>query len=228
MVINGLQKLTLLDYPAHCACTVFLAGCNLRCPFCHNASLVLGQGNERIDEDVFFAFLDKRKGVLDGVCITGGEPLLRPDILPFLQKIKAHGYAVKLDTNGTRPDVLSTILEAGAVDYIAMDLKNALPYYSETCGVNVDCDAILQSIALIRQSGVAHEFRTTCVKGYHTPERITALTELIAGEENYFLQNFVDSGALLNPDCQGLTKEEMHLLLSEAQKKIPRSSLRGL
>ncbi len=228
MIINGLQKLTLLDYPSHCACTVFLAGCNLRCPFCHNSSLVVGSGDFQMEETEFFSFLSKRKGLLDGVCITGGEPLLRADILPFLQKIKEYGFAVKLDTNGTYPDRLQAVIEAGAVDYIAMDLKNALPYYSQTCGVEVDTDAIRKSIALISQSGIEHEFRTTCVKGFHTPERILELTAWIPDTSPYFLQNFVDSGALLDPNCQGLTKEEMEALLHTAQKKLKNADVRGI
>ncbi len=228
MVINGLQKLTLLDYPAHCACTVFLAGCNLRCPFCHNSSLVLDQGDLTLSEEEFFSFLSKRKGLLDGVCITGGEPLLRPDLLPFLQKIKAHGFQVKLDTNGTFPDRLQEAIEAEVLDYIAMDLKNSIPLYEKTCGVTVDTDAIVKSIDLIRNSNIAHEFRTTCVKGFHTPESIFDLTTLIAGEEHYFLQNFVDSGALIDPNCQGLSKEEMNALLASAQKNVKNADLRGL
>jgi pyruvate formate lyase activating enzyme len=228
MVVNGLQKLTLLDYPAHCACTVFLAGCNLRCPFCHNASLVLGQGDLALSEEDFFSFLCKRKGLLDGVCVTGGEPLLRPDLLPFLQKIKENGFAVKLDTNGTFPDRLKEVIDAGVLDYIAMDLKNSLPLYEKTCGKAVDTDAIVKSIDLIRKSGIAHEFRTTCVKGFHTPESILELTSLIAGEENYFLQNFVDSGALLDPSCKGLSREEMNALLFSAQKNVKSAATRGL
>ncbi len=228
MTINGLQKLTLLDYPSHCACTVFLAGCNLRCPFCHNSALVLGDGDLQMDEADFFSFLSKRKGLLDGVCITGGEPLLRKDLLPFLQKIKDLGFAVKLDTNGTYPDRLKEVLDAGAVDYIAMDLKNALSYYAQTCGVEVDTDTIRKSIALICQSGVEYEFRTTCVKGFHTPERISELTAMIPEDAPYFLQNFVDSGALLDPDCQGLTKEEMFALLQAAQKKLKNADVRGI
>ncbi len=228
MDINGIQKLTLLDYPGHCACTVFLAGCNLRCPFCHNSSLVLEKPEVLMTEEKFFSFLSTRGGLLDGVCVTGGEPLLRGDIIPFLLKIKEAGFKVKLDTNGFFPAKLKEILDSGLADYVAMDIKNSLPLYSLTCGADADTKKVRASIALLRTCGTDHEFRTTCVKGYHTEESVSELASLIEGEEKYFLQNFVDSGALIDPTCQGFSKEEMNLLLQAARKFVPNAQLRGV
>lgn len=228
MDINGIQKLTLLDYPGHCACTVFLAGCNLRCPFCHNSSLVLEKPETVMTEEKFFSFLSARKGLLDGVCVTGGEPLLRGDVLPFLLEIKQAGFKVKLDTNGFFPAKLKEILYSGAADYVAMDIKNSLPLYSLTCGTEVNTERVKESIEILRTSGIDREFRTTCVKGYHTEESISELASLIAGEEKYFLQSFVDSGALIDPTCKGFSKEEMNLLLQAARKFVPAAQLRGV
>ncbi len=228
MDINGIQKLTLLDYPAHCACTVFLAGCNLRCPFCHNSSLVLGAPETVMTEEKFFSFLSTRKGLLDGVCVTGGEPLLRKDILPFLTRIKEAGFKVKLDTNGFFPVSLSDVISAGAVDYVAMDIKNSLSLYSLTCGKEADTEKVVKSIDIIISSGIDHEFRTTCVKGYHTEESISELASLIKGENKYFLQNFIDSGALIDPTCVGFSKEEMVSLLESARKHVQGAQLRGI
>lgn len=228
MDINGIQKLTLLDYPGHCACTVFLAGCNLRCPFCHNSSLVLEAPKTVMTEEKFFSFLSTRKGLLDGVCVTGGEPLLRGDIMPFLSKIKEAGFKVKLDTNGFFPAKLKEILAHGLADYVAMDIKNSLPLYSLTCGVKADTEKVRESIEILCASGIDHEFRTTCVKGYHTEESIKELAFLIKGEEKYFLQHFVDSGALIDPACKGLSGEEMVSLLNAAKKHVPNAQLRGI
>lgn len=228
MDINGIQKLTLLDYPGHCACTVFLAGCNLRCPFCHNSSLVLGAPEIAMTEEKFFSFLSTRVGLLDGVCVTGGEPLMRKDILPFLTRIKDAGFNVKLDTNGFFPDALQSVLSAGVVDYVAMDIKNSLPLYSLTCGKDVDTEKVVKSINIIISSGVDHEFRTTCVKNFHTEDCIRELASLIKGEQKYFLQNFIDSGALIDPACVGFSKEEMVLLLNAAREYVQGAQLRGI
>ena len=227
-MIAGLQKMTLLDYPGRVAATVFTGGCNLRCPFCHNSSLVLEKPEILMTEEKFFSFLSTRGGLLDGVCVTGGEPLLRGDIIPFLSKIKEAGFKVKLDTNGFFPAKLKEILRLNLADYVAMDIKNSLPLYSLTCGVKADTEKVRESIEILRTSGVDHEFRTTCVKGYHTEESIKELASLISGEEKYFLQNFVDSGALIDPTCQGLSGEEMNLLLQAARKYVPAAQLRGV
>lgn len=228
MDINGIQKLTLLDYPEHCACTVFLAGCNLRCPFCHNSPLVLDAPETAMKEEEFFKFLSTRKGLLDGVCVTGGEPLMRKDTPLFLKKIKDAGFKVKLDTNGCFPDMLKEVVSNGLVDYIAMDIKNSPEKYSLTCGREVNARDIEKSIEIIEKSGVDHEFRTTCVKDFHTEESIYSAALMLDENSKYFLQGFINSGALIDGSCKGFTKEEMEKLLAAAQKRLPNARLRGV
>lgn len=230
MRIQGLQKLTLLDFPEHVACTIFTAGCNFRCPFCHNASLVVDIPKEaEIAEEEFFSFLRKRVGVLDGVCISGGEPLLQPDIEHFMQKIKDMGFAVKLDTNGSFPDKLKSLVEKGLVDYVAMDIKNAPELYAITCGMDaIDIDAIQKSVAYLKEGHVPYEFRTTVVKNYHDKEAFEAIGQWLQGTDKCFLQNFVDSGDLIGKNTRGCTEEEMKEFLAVVTKYIPSAKLRGM
>ncbi|MDO4733506.1 MAG: anaerobic ribonucleoside-triphosphate reductase activating protein [Bacillota bacterium] len=230
MEIYGLQKLTLLDYPGQVACTLFTGGCNFRCPFCHNSPLVLENAQSSpIPLQEVESFLQKRRKLLDGVCISGGEPLLQSGLEDFLSYIKSLGYKIKLDTNGSLPARLEALLSAGLLDFVAMDIKNALPHYAETIGLPlVDIAAIQRSISLLRECGLPHEFRTTIVKGYHDPARISELTQMIAGEENYFLQNFVDSGQLIDPSVRGCSREEMEEMLAAARKHVPGAELRGI
>ena len=199
MVISGMQKLTLLDYPGKTACLLFTQGCNFRCPFCHNASLVVNIPKEaEISEDEFFKFLQKRKGILDGVCVSGGEPLLQPDIELFIRKIKDMGFAVKLDTNGSFPDKLIHLVEEGLVDYVAMDIKNSPETYVLTAGVDVlDMEAIRGSVLYLKDGNIPYEFRTTVVKHYHSKEGFEEIGKWLVGADKYFLQNFVDSGDLI-------------------------------
>ena len=230
MIIGGLQKLTLLDFPGTVACTVFTVGCNLRCPFCHNPALVNDPPEDlRISEEDFFAFLDKRKGILDGVAITGGEPLLHPDIGEFIAKIKMRGYKVKLDTNGTFPDRLENVLSLGLVDYVAMDLKNTFEKYAETVGIKgFDTSLIKRSIKILQDSGVAHEFRTTVVSPLHDADDFGQIAKQVEGSENYFLQGFVDSGDLLNGEgLSEMPREDLEKALEMAKKIIPQSKIRG-
>lgn len=227
MKISGLQKLTLLDYPGIVACTVFTYGCNMRCPFCHNASLVTEAAPSEISSDEFFAFLSKRKGVLDGVCVTGGEPLLQDGIEEFCEKIKSLGYKVKLDTNGTFPDKLERIVKSGAVDYVAMDIKNSLRKYSLTVGKDVDTNVIKRSVDFLKRDSVDYEFRTTLVNGLHDEDSIRGIGELIKGAKRYFLQNFVDSGDLIGK-ASGLDRETTLKLLGVAKEYVPETELRGL
>lgn len=230
MRLGGLQKLTLLDYPGLVACTVFTVGCNMRCPFCQNASLVNRiEEDQGLSEDEFFAFLKKRQGILDGVCITGGEPTLQPDLKEFIAKIKSMGYKVKLDTNGSFPDKVKEILDSGNVDFVAMDLKNTLDRYAETVGVpDFDTSKIVESINIIRNSGVEYEFRTTVVSPLHRPEDFGELAKLVEGSPRYFLQNFVDSGDLVAGDgMKELTKEELSEALANAKSIIPQAKIRG-
>jgi len=172
MKIAGLQKMTLLDFPGRVACTIFLDGCNFRCPFCHNTPLLEGKARPALSEEELFAFLRKRTGILDGVCVTGGEPTLQKELPEFLRKIKDLGYAVKLDTNGYRPEVLRSVVEQGLVDYVAMDIKNSPDRYSETAGVPIDLKKIEQSIQYLVSEKVDYEFRTTVVKPLHDTQSI--------------------------------------------------------
>lgn len=197
MLISGLQKLTLLDYPEKAACTIFTYGCNFLCPFCHNALLVTEKAENLISEEEIFSLLKKRQGILDGVCITGGEPTLQKDLIPFMQKIRELGYLIKLDTNGYRPDVLSQIFELKLCDYVAMDIKNSVEKYSLTAGKDIDTDKILTSIQMIKDRAPAFEFRTTVVREFHDEADIEKICSLAGKENRLFLQQFKDSGCLI-------------------------------
>ena len=230
MRIDGLQKMTLLDFPGKVACTVFTGGCNFRCPFCHNALLVT-KLPEKPDytEDEILSFLEKRVGLLDGVAITGGEPLLNPDIGDFIRKIRDMGYAVKLDTNGSFPERLKAIVGEGLVDYVAMDIKNRREKYAETIGLkNLDLSKIEESIEFLKSGAVDYEFRTTVVKQFHTVEDIRAAAEWISGAKRYFLQNFVDSGELICEEVCGVDKETMLKMKSAAADFVPQTEIRGI
>ena len=226
MNIQGYQKLTLLDFPGKVACTLFTGGCNLRCPFCHNASLVLTPHESQNMEDEVLDYLTRRKGLLDGVCITGGEPLLQPDLMEFMQKIKALGLTIKLDTNGSFPKKLKEILESGLVDYVAMDIKSSLEGYPKAIGCEIDPAPFEESIKLLKNSKIPHEFRTTAVKGIHTPADFSKISELI-GDEPYFIQGFVDSGNLLGEGCSAFSESESQELLARAKEHTPTARLRG-
>ncbi len=224
MNIQGFQKLTLLDFPQKTACTVFCGGCNLRCPFCHNGSLVKKPTeNPNAQRDVL-EYLEKRKGILDGVCITGGEPLLQPDLKDFILKVKELGFLVKLDTNGALPKRLKDIIPY--IDYVAMDVKSSFKNYQKATGSDMDTSVFKESIEIIKNSSVEHEFRTTVVKGIHTKEDITEIAKYLKGEKNYFLQGFVDSGNLIDYG-EAFTKQELLEILNEVKIYIPEATLRG-
>ena len=227
MKINGLLKLTLLDFPGHTACTVFFGGCNFRCPFCHNATLVRGEG-ENITEEEFFKFLSNRHGLLDGVCITGGEPLIQRDIADFMRKIKEMGFEVKLDTNGSFPEKLKELCSAGLVDYVAMDIKSSLEGYNRAAGVSVNTEKIRESVNFLVGGTVDYEFRTTVAKGAVLPSDMEGIGELISGAKRYFLQGFVDSGDILGEGCGAYTQEEMSDMLATVKKYVPVAELRGI
>lgn len=231
MLIAGLQKLTLLDYPGRVACTVFTGGCNMRCPFCHNVGLVLPEKfSAQYTEEDILSFLKKRQGVLDGVAITGGEPLLQSDIAVFLEKVRALGYKIKLDTNGSFPQHLVDIVKAGLVDRVAMDIKNAPQLYGKTVGVeNFDIGKVEESKNFLLEGHIEYEFRTTVVNGLHTAESIAQAAEWIKGAKEYYLQQFKDSGELL--DAQGLSgfdEEYMNTLKAAAAEFVPSVQLRGV
>lgn len=233
MRIAGLQKLTLLDFPEHTAATVFLPGCNFRCPFCHNAALVLGAGDATGDTPVeeFFAFLDKRHGLLDGVCITGGEPLLQPELADFCARIKGAGFAVKLDTNGGFPDRLRELVESELVDYVALDVKNAPERYAETVGVpGFDLAPVAASVDYLLANAVPYEFRTTVTRELHGTTDLVALSRWIAGAHAWHLQSFVDADTVLaGPGAlHAWDPADLEALLPELRQAVPNTQLRGV
>ncbi len=231
MHLEALQKLTLLDYPGKTAATLFTHGCNFRCPFCHNAGLVVRPSETTVNEEELFAFLDKRKNVLEGVCLTGGEPLLAPDIADFIRRVRAHGYAVKLDTNGSFPDKLAALIDEGLVDYVAMDIKNSPEKYAKTAGACGILEQVQTSVALLLQSKVEYEFRTTVTGNLHTAEDMRAIGVWIAGAKRYFLQPFKNSGDLVcdtvNPNVFACTPEHARALLAAVQPFVPTAEIRG-
>ena len=232
MLISGLQKLTLLDYPGRVACTVFTGGCNFRCPFCHNAPLVLPERlqGDADGEETVLQFLKRRQGVLEGVAITGGEPLLHPDMPDFLRKIRAMGYKIKLDTNGSFPERLAALVEEGLVDRVAMDVKNAPALYAETVGLTqLDLEALARSKDFLLQGRVDYEFRTTVVRGLHTAESLKEAAAWIHGAREYYLQQYKNSGEVIAEEgLEAFSEDEMRALLNEVREIIPTAKLRGL
>ena len=222
--------MTLLDFPGRVACTVFTVGCNFRCPFCHNSSLVVSPAAPELSQDDFFAFLRKRQGLLDGVAVTGGEPLLHPDMPDFLERIRALGFAVKLDTNGAFPDRLRTVLEAGLADYVAMDIKNSREKYELTAGVSGILPRVEESAALLMAGKTPFEFRTTLVDELHESEDFAAIGRWIAGAERYFIQGFVDSGDILagGERFHAASPEKTKACLEAVRPYVPMAQLRGV
>lgn len=193
MKIHGLQKMTLLDYPGHVACTVFLNGCDFRCPFCHNFELACGSAPPVMEESELMAFLRKRQGLLDGVAITGGEPTLYRELPSLLKQIRDLGYPVKLDTNGNHPEILEALLDADLVQYVAMDIKNSPEKYALTAGLeSLDLAPVRRSISLLLEGRTDYEFRTTVVKEFHTEADFSGIGAMIKGAEHYYLQSFTD------------------------------------
>ena len=230
MHIHGLQKLAMVDYPGKLAATVFTGGCDLRCPFCHNALLVtrLAETPEIPVQEVL-DFLASRKGLLDGVVLTGGEPLLQPDAADFLRKVRELGFAVKLDTNGCHPAALADILDQGLADYVAMDVKNSPRRYGETVGVpDFDLAPVEESVRLLQRSAVDHEFRTTLVRELHSEADLDAIAAWLEGAPKYFLQNFVDSGNLIGRGYHGFSPEELRAFADRVRPHFGCVALRGV
>ncbi len=229
MLIHGLQKMTLLDYPQHIACTVFFGGCDFRCPYCHNFELVDGSMAPIMNDEEFFAFLKKRQGLLDGVAITGGEPLLNKDLPDFIRKIRELGFAVKLDTNGNHPKALKNLLDEGIIDYVDMDIKNYLPKYAKNIGVNTfDTAGIEESIRIIMSSNVDYEFRTTVVKELHDESSFEAIGKLISGAMGYYLQAFVERDTVPDKNLSSPDPKDMEKYLETVKKYVPNAELRGM
>ena len=232
MKVTGIQKLTLLDYPGVVACTVFTAGCNFRCPFCHNAMLVLPEqiDDECLTDDEVFGFLKKRRGVLDGVAVTGGEPLLHADMPEFLARVKELGYKIKLDTNGSNPELLSEIVKNKLVNRVAMDIKNAPEEYARTIGLkSFDIAPVERSKEMLLRGDIDYEFRTTVVKGIHTKESLIGAAKWIEGAKEYYLQQFKDSGNLILPDgLSAYDEKQMHALADAVRDYVPTVEARGV
>ena len=227
-MIGGLQKVTLLDFPGKVACTVFLTGCNLRCPYCHNPDLVLTKDNGKyISEKEFFEFLLSRKGKLDGVCITGGEPTLYPNLTNLIRRIREMGFLVKLDSNGTVPEILKPLLREKLLDYVAIDIKNAPSQYAETCGADV-IEYVEKSVALLKNSNIDYEFRTTVCHPFHSPKSMEEIGRWLRNAKRYYIQPFVDSGNLLGSGVSVMTKSELEMLLNAVKPYIPAAELRGV
>ena len=229
MDIPFFQKLTLLDYPSKTAATVFTYGCNFRCPFCHNSALVVRQKEEMIDPDEFFHFLKGRKNLLDGVCITGGEPLMQSDLPEFISKIKELGFLVKLDTNGSFPERLDTLLGQKLVDYVAMDIKNSPDKYAFTAGLKtLDISKIQKSIDLIKEKAPDFEFRTTAVKEFHETSDFAEIGKWLCGNVKYFIQCFKDSGDILQEGLSAFDENQLTAFKQAALPYLPLTELRGI
>lgn len=230
MRILGFQKTTLLDYPHKLASTIFLGGCNFRCPFCHNALLVTEQTQvPQLSEDNILNYLQKRVGILEGVCITGGEPTLSPGVVSLIKKIKSLGYSIKLDTNGTNPDLIAQLIQDRTIDYIAMDIKNAPDKYSLTAGANVCLPDIQKTIDLLLHGSLPYEFRTTVVRELHTREDFIRIGQWIHGASQYYLQNFIASDHLICPNqFTSYEKAELNEFCELLRPQVSKVALRGI
>lgn len=231
MKIHGYSQLTLLDYPGKLACTIFTGNCNFRCPFCHNASLVLRHQNQpTLDEEKILEHLRSRKNMLEGICVTGGEPTISADLPEFLEKLRKTGLLIKLDTNGTNPDMVKDIIDHKLIDYIAMDIKASPSNYAAAVGLgSISMDKIFASAELIMNSGLDYEFRTTVVDGLHSADDFKHIGKWIAGCKAYYLQQYKDSGDLIAPE--GLSSPSLvtlnqyrNILLTD----IPNTYIRGI
>lgn len=229
MIVCGYEKFSMVDFDGKIACTVFTGGCNFRCPFCHNGALVVGNVKaEQIDESEVFDYLDKRKGLVDAVCVTGGEPTLQPDLKDFLRKVRQMGYLTKLDTNGLRPDVLNDVLQERLVDYVAMDVKNCLKKYAVTVGLeNLDVSKIRQSIDILLNGNVDYEFRTTLIKEFHTEDDVKEIATLIKGAKKYFMQKYKDSDECIAHGFLPIEKEVVEKYKAFFEGKTENVGLRG-
>ena len=226
MKISGFQKLSLVDFDGHISATIFVSGCNFACPFCHNSGLVAGSEPD-LNENEILEYLKKRFGILDGVCISGGEPTLYPDLPEFIEKIKKIGYTIKLDSNGTNPQMLKSLVEKKLIDYIAMDIKNSFSKYSNTIGKDFDTNILNESIKYIMTCGIDYEFRTTLVKELHSPKDIEDIAKMIQGAKRYYLQKFEDSGHCIKQGLSAVPKDIAQKYMEYLKKAIPNTYLRG-
>ena len=230
MTISGMQKLTLLDYPGNTACLIFTQGCNFRCPFCHNKDLVGDEiEHEIIEEKEVFKYLEKRKGILDGICITGGEPLLQKDIEDFITKVKEMGFKVKLDTNGSSPSKLKRLLDKGLLDYVAMDIKNDFLNYDKTSGIErINIENIKRSIDIIENSNVEYEFRTTVVKELHNILQLEEICKYLGPNAKYYIQNYKECDSVLKKGLSGFNEKELLSIQDRLKMTNPNVMVRGI
>lgn len=227
MIIGGFQKMTVLDFPGKVACTIFTHGCNFKCPFCHNARLVIEEA-DLFDEEEILSYINKRKGILDGVVISGGEPMLQSDLFDFMKRVKDRGLLIKLDTNGYFPAKLKEAIDLGLVDYVAMDIKNCREKYALTANVkDLDVSKIDESIKLLMSSGVDYEFRTTVTRELHTPQDFERIGEWIKGAKRYYIQNFVDSGNIIAEGSSPLDTQGLKALLDAVLPYVDSAAIRG-
>ena len=229
MKIYGLQKMTLLDFPGRVACTVFLGLCDFRCPYCHNFELVDGTAVPLMEEEEFFSFLSKRKGLLDGVAVTGGEPTIHADLPEFVRRIRSLGFPVKLDTNGYHPDMLRRLLEEKLIDYAAMDIKNSPEKYAMTVGLKaLDLVPVRRSVELLMTGEADYEFRTTVVEELHEAADFEAIGAWIAGARRWFMQPFTDRDSVPFEGLHAPSREKMEQWLAIMGRYVPESRLRGV
>ncbi|MEE3398550.1 MAG: anaerobic ribonucleoside-triphosphate reductase activating protein [Eubacterium sp.] len=229
MQIHGLQKMTLLDFPGKVACTVFLGGCDFRCPFCHNWDILDPSTPVIMEEDEFYKFLDKREGLLDGVAITGGEPLLRTGMVDFIKGIRSRGFLVKLDTNGNHPDRLKELVSEGLLDYVAVDVKNNKERYGETVGIPMlDISKIEETISFLLEGNVPYEFRTTVLRQFHDADSFKGIAEWIEGAEHYFIQSFVDRETVPFSGLEAYSPEELEEFKKLVEPHVKHIDIRGV
>jgi len=229
MIVCGFEKFSMVDFDGKIACTVFTGGCNFRCPFCHNGSLVVGDvKSQEISLDEVFDYLKKRKGLVDAVCVTGGEATLQHGLAEFYEQVRALGYATKLDTNGLRPDVLKDLLDKNLLDYVAMDIKNSKSKYAMTTGVlNVDLDKINESVEMLKHSNIDYEFRTTLIKEFHTDVDMREIAEWISGAKRYFIQHYNDTEGCISHGFTDFSKAEAEAFLPLFEGKVGMVGMRG-
>lgn len=230
MKIVGFQKTTLLDYPQKIAATVFTGGCNMRCPFCHNPELIHTNQKSILSEEEFFEFIARRKKFLDAICISGGEPTQQPDLEEFIVRIKSMGYLVKLDTNGSAPSRLRSMIDEKLIDYVAMDIKNSPQKYSMTMGVKSSklLEEIQKSVKILLESSIPYEFRTTVVKEFHESQDFYEIGKWIEGARAYYLQNFEDNGKVLQSGLHPVSQEELIAFKDIALQYVNTVEIRGI
>lgn len=229
MIVSGMNKLTLIDYPDKTACVIFTQGCNFRCSFCQNSSLLKASNESLVQEKEILDYLTKRKKVIDGICISGGEPLMQNDIKEFIKKVKEIGISVKLDTNGSYPDKLNNLIQENLLDYVAMDIKNDFKSYSKIAEIkDFNLEKIKKSIDILKKSNIDYEFRTTVVKEFHTFDKLKSICEYIGPKAKYFIQNFRDSDDVLRKNLHGFSEEELLDIIKKLNEKYPKVTLRNI